>query len=116
VDERLVGRRHRYGYALQTEYTTELNMGDALLKHDLVAGRTEAASLGKGRSGSEFVFIPSSADAAEDDGVLMGFVYDSATDLSELAILDARTLEPVGAVHLPARVPNGFHGNWAPTE
>ena len=116
VDERLVGRRHRYGYALQTEYTTEFNMGDALLKHDLVAGRTEAASLGKGRSGSEFVFIPSSSDAAEDDGVLMGFVYDSATDLSELAILDARTLEAVGAVHLPARVPNGFHGNWAPTE
>jgi carotenoid cleavage dioxygenase len=116
VDERLVGRRHRYGYAMQTMAGTGSTAGDALLKHDLVAGGTTAINLGAGRKGSEFVFVPNAPDAAEDEGVLMGFVYDTDTDRSDLAIIDARTLETVGAVHLPARVPNGFHGNWAPTE
>ena len=116
VDERLVGRRHRYGYAMQTMAGTGSTAGDALLKHDLVAGGTTAINLGAGRKGSEFVFVPNAPDAAEDDGVLMGFVYDTDTNRSDLTIIDARSLETVGAVHLPARVPNGFHGNWAPTE
>jgi len=29
-------------------------------------------------------------------------------------VLDAGTLEPVASVHLPVRVPHGFHGNWVP--
>jgi carotenoid cleavage oxygenase len=124
VDERLVGRRHRYGYAMgsagsasDVSGNTHGDVsGDSVLKHDLVAARTEVAHLGPGRRGSEFVFVPSGPDAGEDDGVLMGFVYDSATDRSQLAILDAQTLETVAAVHLPARVPHGFHGNWAPTQ
>jgi carotenoid cleavage dioxygenase len=45
----------------------------------------------------------------------MGFAYDASTDRSDLTILDAQSLEPVAAVHLPTRVPQGFHGNWAPT-
>jgi carotenoid cleavage dioxygenase len=45
----------------------------------------------------------------------MGFVYDGGTDRSDLVVLDAGTLETVAAVHLPQRVPFGFHGNWVPT-
>lgn len=116
VDERLVGLRHRYGYTMQTMAGTGANAGDAILKHDLLNGRTVARQLGVHRRGSEFVFVPSSPDAGEDDGVLMGFVYDTATNRSDLTILDAATMETVGAVHLPSRVPNGFHGNWAPAE
>ena len=56
--------------------------------------------------------VPSSPDAAEDDGVLMGYVSDRATGLSTLRLLDAATLDDVAAVHLPGRVPTGFHGNW----
>lgn len=41
--------------------------------------------------------------------------YDKATDSSDLVILDAETLDDVARVHLPTRVPNGFHGNWIPT-
>ena len=58
--------------------------------------------------------MPSAPDAAEDDGVLMGYVHDRATGLSDLVLLDAATLDDVAAVHLPGRVPAGFHGSWAP--
>jgi carotenoid cleavage dioxygenase len=115
VDERLTGRRHRYGYAMQTVTGTGAQAGDVILKHDLVAGHTAEHRLGAGRHGSEFVFVPAGPEAGEDDGMLMGFVYDSQVDRSNLTLLDARSLETVAQVHLPARVPHGFHGNWAPT-
>ena len=44
----------------------------------------------------------------------MGYIYDHATDRSELVILDAATLEDVASIKLPHRVPAGFHGNWVP--
>ncbi len=114
VDDRLVGRRHRFGYGVGFGDSAELGLTlpNAVLKHDLEAGSTEVRSLGAGTQPGEFVFVPSSPDAAEDDGVLMGLVFDPATDHSELTILDAATLETQALVHLPTRVPAGFHGNW----
>jgi carotenoid cleavage oxygenase len=105
VDERRLGKRHRFGYAPALATST-------LLKHDLVAGTTASRSFGPGKHLSEFVFQHTAADSAEDNGVLMGFIYDRATDRSDLAILDAQTLDDVASIHLPHRVPAGFHGNW----
>ncbi|MCM6776764.1 carotenoid oxygenase family protein [Nocardia sp. CDC159] len=113
VDERLTGRRHRYGYA--PGIRGGLAGGGELYKHDLVGASTAVRSFGPGTALGEFVFEPARPDAAEDEGVLMGFVYDSGSDTTDLAILDAGTLEDVARVHLPVRVPAGFHGNWVPT-
>ncbi len=54
--------------------------------------------------------------SGESDGWLMGFVYDRARDASDLVILDAQRMDakPVARIKLPARVPQGFHGNWIP--
>jgi len=115
VDERLVGRQHRYGYAVgYSDGAT--GTPDAILKHDLTSQRTDRVSFGPGREPGEFVFVPSTPDAGEDDGVAMGFVYDRSTNRSDLVLLDGQTLETVATVHLPARVPHGFHGNWVPSE
>jgi carotenoid cleavage dioxygenase len=48
----------------------------------------------------------------------VSYVYNPATDTSDLVILDAErpAAEPVATVHLPARVPFGFHGNWIPDD
>lgn len=113
IDERLVGRRHRYGYTPQLGRGAE--QGPALLKHDLQQDTTTAREFGPGKEVDEFVFEPSAPDSAEDDGVLMGFVYDKAESRSDLVILDAASLETTATVHLPARIPTGFHGNWVPT-
>jgi carotenoid cleavage dioxygenase len=117
VDERLVGRPHRYGYAVGfSPDTVGISAADAILKHDVATRRTQSVAFGHGREPGEFVFVPSSSDAAEDDGVVMGFVYSRSTDRSDLVLLDAQTMETVATVHLPVRVPHGFHGNWVPTE
>jgi carotenoid cleavage dioxygenase len=112
-DERLLGRRHRYGYAAQIA-DVDGTPSDTVLRHDLAQGTTRGRALGEGREVGEFVFEPNSPDAAEDEGVLMGFVYDRNTSRSDLVILDAATLETVAEIHLPDRVPHGFHGNWIP--
>jgi carotenoid cleavage dioxygenase len=116
VDERLVGRRHRYGYAVGYAPDTHgITVPNAIMRHDMVTGNPKAVDFGPGREPGEFVFVPSAPDAAEDDGVVMGFVYDRAADRSDLVLLDGQTLDTVATVHLPARVPNGFHGNWVPS-
>lgn len=112
MDPRLVGKHHRYGY------TPTVGAGpgqsSTLIKHDLRYGTTSTHDFGTDKSCGEFVFEPNSADAAEDDGVLMGFVYDKREDRSDLMLLDANSMETMAVVHLPSRVPNGFHGNWLP--
>ncbi len=36
------------------------------------------------------------------------------SDRSDLVLLDASTLDTVAEIHLPVRVPYGFHGSWVP--
>jgi carotenoid cleavage dioxygenase len=66
--------------------------------------------------GGEFIFVPQSADAEEARGWLMGLVIDIENDNTQLQFFDALAIErgPRGVIHLPHRVPPGFHGNWIP--
>ena len=58
---------------------------------------------------------PRSADAPEGSGYLMGVATrNDQGGRADLVILDAQSFAapPVATVHLPVRVPFGFHGNW----
>jgi carotenoid cleavage dioxygenase len=113
VDERLTGRRHRYGYCIGSAAADQDPFdASAVIKHDLAERSSQVRDLGREKVPNELVFVPHVGSGTEDDGVLMGYVYDSVTDRSELRLLDAATLEDVATVHLPARIPHGFHGNW----
>ncbi|MDH2426070.1 carotenoid oxygenase family protein [Sphaerisporangium sp. TRM90804] len=127
VDERVVSAPHRYGYTAVSaappsgaEDLEELDddaFGDVLLKHDLVRGTVETHAFGRDAAVGEAVFVPSAAGAAEDDGYVMAFVHDPVRGATDLVILAAQdfTGAPVAAVHLPVRVPLGFHGSWIPS-
>ncbi|MFO0926673.1 MAG: carotenoid oxygenase family protein [Gemmataceae bacterium] len=107
IDERRTGRPVRFSYLTTLRW-------DALLKVDLERGTTERHAFGKGRQGGEGVFVPRPGGTAEDDGWVMTYVYDRATDRSELVVVDAQNVGgPAAArVQLPVRVPFGFHGTW----
>lgn len=116
VDDRAVGLRHRYGWAI-TPRSREHDFFDSpgvLVKYDVAKGTTSQHDFGPHAQPGEFVFAEASARAGEDEGYAMGFVYDKARDASDFVILDASDLgrPPVATVALPRRVPHGFHGSW----
>lgn len=113
LDERLAGRRNRYGLA--TEITGGAGLdGAGLLRYDLDRGTVERHDVGAGRMAGEGVFVP--GGPGEDEGWVLSVVYDRETDRSDVLVIDAAdfTGPPVATVHLPVRVPFGFHGNWIP--
>lgn len=122
VDDRLVGRKHRFGYfaAMGPEGNdTLLPEFTSVAKIDLErGGRVEQRPHGAHNGCGEPVFIPRSRDAAEDDGWVIYLAYDHERNASELVVVEARnfTGEPVARVLLPHRVPYGFHGNWVDAE
>jgi carotenoid cleavage dioxygenase len=117
VDERVVGRPHRYGYAVAVGTTDDiLGTESMLVFHDFERGTAVERSIGVGSGVGEAVFVPRADDAAEDDGWLLTLAYSPDSDTSALHVLNAA--DPTGdaqaVVHLPQRVPVGFHGNWVP--
>ena len=111
LDDRLTGGKFRYGY-----FSSRDQGVSTLIKQDLDAKTNESYAYGPGRFGMEAVFVPRTPDSAEDDGWLMTYVSDMTTRTSEVVILHAQDLQagPVATVHIPHRVPIGFHGNWIP--
>jgi carotenoid cleavage dioxygenase len=117
-DERLTGRKYRYAYALEVppDHRGNLIGGTTIIKHDLQTSSKKLHDFGIGNFPGEFVFIPASPDSAEDDGILMGLVVSPRTETTDLVLLNATHIQaaPVARIHLPHRIPPGFHGNWAP--
>ena len=111
IDERLAGKPYRYSYS------TQLGDGFAIgsiTKHDMTLLSSETHFEGEHRHFMEPVFVPKNAEADEDEGWLMAYVYDQETDKSDVVILDAQNVSgaAIATIHLPRRVPFGFHGNW----
>jgi carotenoid cleavage dioxygenase-like enzyme len=125
VDDRVVARPHRFGYSADIGEAARATLSpvggfgsgelaNALLKHDLVAGSTASHEFGVGATVGEAIFAPVSPDSAEDDGYVMAYVHNPERNAADLVILAAQDFagDPVARVHLPARIPLGFHGNW----
>ena len=118
VADRVVGRRHRFGYgaARDASLVDETFDTEGLVKYDLDGDTSEFHDAGTGRVPGEGVFVADPEGTAEDDGWVLSVVYDAATDRSDVIVVDARDFSgpPVATIHLPVRVPFGFHGSWVP--
>lgn len=115
-DERFFAQNYRYAWAigLASEGDSAFLGEQPLYRHDLKTGTRQVCNFGPGKVPGEFVFVPRSVDAPEGDGWMMGYVIDAVNQTTDLVILDASdiTKPPVASVHIPHRVPTGFHGNW----
>jgi carotenoid cleavage dioxygenase-like enzyme len=129
IDERVTGQLHRYGYSAvigAVGHATISPGGDfadeafsnALLKHDLTAGTVQAHEFGQDATAGEAVFAAAAPGAAEDDGYVMAYIHNPDRGAADLVLLAAQdfTAEPIARVHLPARIPLGFHGSWIPDQ
>jgi carotenoid cleavage dioxygenase len=117
VDDRRLGRRHRYGWVAARgpeQAEASLPVFSAVRRYDLERGRSETRHFGAGHGVGEPLFVPRHAAAAEDEGYVLFFHYDPERNASDFVLLDAQDIggEPVAVVQLPHRVPYGFHGNW----
>ena len=114
IDERLMGKDYRYGFAT----CSNREWGDAhgyncTGSFDFQTGETVLWEYGEKANAGEPVHVPNPDSDKEEDGWLMCFV-DNPGEGPFLSILSAGNITdgPVAKVHIPGRVPNGFHANW----
>lgn len=118
LDDRLVGYKNRFGYAvrLARDERGADQPWTTIVKYDRDGGRSVAHDFGEGQFPSEPVFVSRTESAEEDDGFVLCVVYDGPRNGSYVAVLDARNLAgpALAKCHLAYRIPMGFHGNFAP--
>jgi carotenoid cleavage dioxygenase-like enzyme len=115
LDDRRIGYPTRFGYAVRQRQRGDEDGWSTLLRYDRAGGPTSAWDFGFGCSPSEPVFVPRSADAAEDEGFVLCTSYDGPQDATYLNVFDARDIGagPLARARLEHRIPHGFHGNFA---
>lgn len=120
INETLLGGKHRFSYTVGINGgfigDTQAQLSTSLYKHDYASESAITAPLDPALVLGEMSFVPRPGGRAEDDGVLIGMGHHRGDDEGQLLILDAASCEPMATVHLPQRVPMGFHGNWTPTD
>jgi carotenoid cleavage dioxygenase-like enzyme len=117
IDERQLGRPYRIGYSVSVRNEGGIvGTESGLIRHDHLANTTEVRHFRSGVTIGEGVFVPRSETSQEGDGWVLTLVHQAGTDDSDLYVLNAQDIcgEPQAIVHLPQRVPAGFHGNWIP--
>ncbi len=115
VADARVGQRHRFAYlTLADVIRPESPVLQRLLKLDMASGKSEVHDFGAHRHPGEPVFVPAAGAKGEDEGYVVTYLHDDATNTSELVILDASRFDGklVARVPLPRRIPYGFHGSW----
>lgn len=115
INDAYAGLPNRYGYGgHSTGFVEGQPPFDGVTKFDLQTGAVTTRRYGPTQVCGEAVFAADPASQAEDGGWLLNFVHDQAADRSDVVVLDAGSLDEVARVHLPRRVPFGFHGSFLP--
>jgi carotenoid cleavage dioxygenase-like enzyme len=111
----LLGYRNRYGHLSTSLNGNSIGGFDAITQFDLHTGTTVTKHLRPGTSTGEAVFAADPSGTDERDGWVLTYELDAATGSTDLLVLDGHDITTeVARVHLPQRVPPGFHGNWLP--
>lgn len=111
INESLVGQKYHYLYVAEQPTNKEIR---GVVRYDVNTGLTTKFAVPPGDQNGEPVFVAKPKPCAEDDGWILFYVYRAKTDRSDLVILNASDMsgDPQAVVHLPHRVPAGFHATW----
>jgi carotenoid cleavage dioxygenase-like enzyme len=119
VDEGLDLPRINYGRCNERPYRYAWGVGvdetgyfDRIVAADLEE-RTTRVWTESGAYPGEPVFVAAPGAEAENEGVLLSVVLDSAAATSFLLVLDAATLAERARAAVPHHIPFGFHGQYA---
>lgn len=109
INYRYNGMPYRYVYG--SSVNRPGNFLDALVKVDTHTGQSFQWHEEDTYPG-EPVFVAAPDAQAEDEGVLLSVVLDSASNTSFLLVMDAATFSEIGRATVPQHVPLGFHGQY----
>jgi all-trans-8'-apo-beta-carotenal 15,15'-oxygenase len=107
-----VGRESRYGWMAVAERERGNDPLQALMKLDLQDGKTRVWSAAPRGFVSEPIMVPRPGATAEDDGWVLGLLWNGARRASDLVVLDAATMQEQALLELPLPIPHGLHGSW----
>ena len=125
INREYTGLKYRYAYSAAYKAGTEpvermdIPSFDAILKHDMETGVTTRYELGEGRTCGDIIFVPVDEPKSEDDGYVLVLTHvdiEGEDPRTELLMLDAsqEVLTKQCVVHIPMRVPYGFHCEYIP--
>ncbi len=111
------GRKNRYSYNIVfPQGGREEPRFPGLVKYDLQTGGYLAYSAGPQFFYNEPGFAPRDNSQSEDDGYLVGLVWNPREQQSEIQVFDCKGARiaggPVARIILPRRVPHGFHATF----
>ncbi len=108
-DWRRSGVKTRISYAAAILPNATPGFFNGVQRLDQDSGAFQLHDFGPGRFTSELIFVPRSKEAAEEDGFLVAALYNAVTECSEIAVLNAQTLEELAVAPLQHHIPFGFH-------
>jgi carotenoid cleavage dioxygenase-like enzyme len=116
IDRRHTGRTHANTWFLDFTDAEQDATEFTGLTRLAASGELDRYDAGERYRVNEGTFVPASPDAADGEGWLLTFAWDRARGASDLMVFDALRMAdgPIASVHLPVRVPYGFHGWWLP--
>lgn len=121
IDSRQFGKPYQFAYMPYLDLALVAQKGipnyfPELIQYDVVNQTSQVYRFGVGRYGGEAIAIPRANATSEIDSYVITWVFDENRQASDLVILDAAHFEQgaIAQIHLPVRVPLGFHGNWIP--
>jgi all-trans-8'-apo-beta-carotenal 15,15'-oxygenase len=110
------GRPYRYVFMGAADIPQGNAPLQGYMKVDFETGAQQIWSAApKGFTG-EPNFVPRPQATAEDDGWLIGFVYNAERQCTDVVILDGQNLEqgPIARLKLKHHVPYSLHGSFTP--
>lgn len=118
VDRRLTGRANSTAWAVGVGGGLSTPTSSTLVQYGADGSSSSGASFafpGADIAG-EPLFVADPDRPGEGGGWLLAAVFRSETNTSDLVVFDAQAIAdgPVATVHLPDRVPFGFHASWTP--